>query len=315
MPSTSSAPSASVAALLEELTAQQSEIMESLHNLHREHERRRTAGSRSTGGERGGLHSRRVRIGRPRDVRDARDRRVAGSRGASSSTAGATQWATSTTSTARAPAIAPPFAAAAGNDEHGREHRSHPHPPSSECTTGVGAGTDEYPGGRHRDGDDGSHTCRHAHRGATRHRSDDVGAPPAGLEAATSVHRARLATLTPLAPPLASSVGQRACSREHVHSHGHPEAEGRCGHAAHEEPISHAISHAISSAVDSSPPSTSRPSTSRVCVICCEHEADAVLYRCGHRCACLRCAHYLRFERQPCPLCRAPIDDVIRVYE
>ena len=53
----------------------------------------------------------------------------------------------------------------------------------------------------------------------------------------------------------------------------------------------------------------------RICVICADREADAVLYRCGHRCACLRCAHYLRHDRQPCPVCRAPIDDVLRIFE
>lgn len=63
-------------------------------------------------------------------------------------------------------------------------------------------------------------------------------------------------------------------------------------------------------------PLSPRPSsTAKLCLLCEEQPADAVLYRCGHRCACLRCAHYMRHQRQPCPLCRAPIDDVIRVYE
>lgn len=39
-------------------------------------------------------------------------------------------------------------------------------------------------------------------------------------------------------------------------------------------------------------------STANLCVICLEGVADAVFYRCGHRTACLRCAHYLRYERQ-----------------
>lgn len=57
------------------------------------------------------------------------------------------------------------------------------------------------------------------------------------------------------------------------------------------------------------------PKGGGTCLLCLENAADAVLYRCGHRCACLRCAHYLRYEKQPCPLCRSPIDDVIRVYD
>ena len=56
-------------------------------------------------------------------------------------------------------------------------------------------------------------------------------------------------------------------------------------------------------------------SSAKLCVVCAEGDADAVFYRCGHRACCLRCAHYLRFEKQPCPLCRAPIEDVIKVYD
>ena len=62
------------------------------------------------------------------------------------------------------------------------------------------------------------------------------------------------------------------------------------------------------------PPPTASPAI-KMCLLCDEHPADAVLYRCGHRCSCLRCAHYMRHERQPCPLCRAPIEDVVRVFE
>jgi hypothetical protein len=51
------------------------------------------------------------------------------------------------------------------------------------------------------------------------------------------------------------------------------------------------------------------------CILCESAPANAVLYRCGHRCACLQCAHYLRHERLACPLCRAPIDDVVRIFE
>ena len=49
--------------------------------------------------------------------------------------------------------------------------------------------------------------------------------------------------------------------------------------------------------------------------VCFDRPADAVLYRCGHQCACLQCAYYMRHERLGCPLCRAPIEDVVRVYK
>jgi len=51
------------------------------------------------------------------------------------------------------------------------------------------------------------------------------------------------------------------------------------------------------------------------CSVCFDSPAVAVLYRCGHQCACLQCAYYMRQERLGCPLCRAPIEDVVRVYK
>ena len=48
-----------------------------------------------------------------------------------------------------------------------------------------------------------------------------------------------------------------------------------------------------------------------------EAAANAVFYRCGHLCCCLRCA--TKIHRGPertrnCPVCRAPIVEVIRAY-
>ena len=57
------------------------------------------------------------------------------------------------------------------------------------------------------------------------------------------------------------------------------------------------------------------PPASSSCSVCFDRPADAVLYRCGHQCACLQCAYYMRHERLGCPLCRAPIEDVVRVYK
>ena len=46
------------------------------------------------------------------------------------------------------------------------------------------------------------------------------------------------------------------------------------------------------------------------CVICLEAPRECVLIECGHACACEQCAATLAF----CPLCRAPIDRVIRMF-
>ncbi|CAJ2637627.1 unnamed protein product [Trifolium pratense] len=50
------------------------------------------------------------------------------------------------------------------------------------------------------------------------------------------------------------------------------------------------------------------------CCICYKMKVDSVLYRCGHMCACLKCANELQWNSGKCPICKAKIDDVVRVY-
>lgn len=56
------------------------------------------------------------------------------------------------------------------------------------------------------------------------------------------------------------------------------------------------------------------------CTICYENPIDSVLYMCGHMCMCYECAikHWGGMANGGggvCPLCRAPIRDVIRTYK
>ena len=68
----------------------------------------------------------------------------------------------------------------------------------------------------------------------------------------------------------------------------------------------------------SSVPATAAASLSpdsKLCAICLDGPKNGLFFPCGHLCACMRCCEQLQSSSGACPICRASIDKVVRVFE
>ncbi|KAI7737842.1 hypothetical protein M8C21_020176, partial [Ambrosia artemisiifolia] len=50
------------------------------------------------------------------------------------------------------------------------------------------------------------------------------------------------------------------------------------------------------------------------CFICRVMQVDSLLYRCGHMCACFKCAVEMQRTSGECPICEAPIVDIVKAF-
>ena len=82
--------------------------------------------------------------------------------------------------------------------------------------------------------------------------------------------------------------------------------------------VAAALAGRDSVAVAASPPhkcsSPPRRADAGSCVVCLDAPTECVVVRCGHMCLCQACGLEIRAQRMPCPVCRAPVTDVMRVY-
>ncbi|CAN4120406.1 unnamed protein product [Withania somnifera] len=51
-----------------------------------------------------------------------------------------------------------------------------------------------------------------------------------------------------------------------------------------------------------------------ICCLCCINNIDSLLYRCGHMCTCSKCSEKMVHEKAKCPMCLAPVVEVIRAF-
>lgn len=58
----------------------------------------------------------------------------------------------------------------------------------------------------------------------------------------------------------------------------------------------------------------SRAAAAGMCTVCLEKRVDSLLYGCGHMCTCVMCGRQVIAGGLGCPICRAPVRDVVRAY-
>ena len=56
------------------------------------------------------------------------------------------------------------------------------------------------------------------------------------------------------------------------------------------------------------------PPSNKCCVVCLEKSPDAAFANCGHNSCCFNCAHMVWQSQGQCPMCRQPIDNILKLF-
>ena len=62
-------------------------------------------------------------------------------------------------------------------------------------------------------------------------------------------------------------------------------------------------------------PNSNNKVTKSLCVVCMDEEANGVVLPCGHLCGCEACLKMLLDSGSPCPICRAHMNSVVKVFQ
>jgi len=52
----------------------------------------------------------------------------------------------------------------------------------------------------------------------------------------------------------------------------------------------------------------------RLCSICMENQINCAFIQCGHACCCNECGAIILKRRQRCPICRADVEGILKIY-
>jgi hypothetical protein len=136
---------------------------------------------------------------------------------------------------------------------------------------------------------------------------------PEDVELAMAIN-ASLQTLTHERPPVYNADSHTASNPSTSYQESAPSAPPVWGAVIDDGPIHYP-------SLDSDPVDSSEPRTEEKesgggssCVVCLDAAVEGACIPCGHMAGCMMCLNEIKAKKWGCPVCRAKIDQVIRLY-